>query len=138
MKLIRLVFVIICFSIISTLFISSTIALEDNEASVSVYWLNQPINQGNIETVTIFFVNNSPEELQIFLVGLHFDWMESDQFVGNNLSNNPVIVPSSETFTFASSICRSSAASKGVATYLTGRPMTWCTAPFSSRALSVR
>lgn len=100
MKLIRLVFIIICLSIISTLFIGSTTALEDNEASVSVYWLNQPINQGNIETVTIFFVNNSPEELQIFLVGLHFDWMESDQFVGNNLSNNPVIVPSSESFTF--------------------------------------
>ncbi|MEJ2271581.1 MAG: hypothetical protein P8X91_03680 [Candidatus Bathyarchaeota archaeon] len=47
-----------------------------------------------------FFVNNSPEELQIYFVGLHFDWMESDQFIGNNLSENPVIIPSLETYTF--------------------------------------
>ncbi len=100
MKLNRLVLVIIYFSVISTLFVGSTSALEENEATVTAIWLNLPINQGNIETVTIFFVNNSPEELQIYFVGIHFDWMETDQFVGNNLSSDPVIVPSSETHSF--------------------------------------
>ncbi|MEJ2242088.1 MAG: hypothetical protein P8Y18_08100 [Candidatus Bathyarchaeota archaeon] len=102
MKLNRLVFVIICFSIITTLLIGPTNALEENEATASVFWLTEPINQGSIETVTIFFVNNSPQELQIYLVGLHFDWMETDQFVGNNLSDNPVVIPSYDSYTFNS------------------------------------
>lgn len=101
MKIIRLFFVIICFSIISALFIGSTNALEENDATVTALWLSLPINQGNIETVSIFLVNNSPEELQIYFVGLHFDWMESEQFLGNNLSNDPVIIPSLETYTFS-------------------------------------
>lgn len=102
MKLNRLVFVIICLSIISAFLIGPTIALEENEATATAFWLTEPINQGSIETVTIFFVNNSPQELQIYLVGLHFDWMETDQFVGNNLSNDPVVIPSYESYTFNS------------------------------------
>ncbi|MEJ2272889.1 MAG: hypothetical protein P8X91_10580 [Candidatus Bathyarchaeota archaeon] len=102
MKLNRLVFVIICLSIISAFLIGPTIALEENEATATAFWLTEPINQGSIETVTIFFVNNSPQELQIYLVGLHFDWMETDQFVGNNLSNDPVVIPSYESYNFNS------------------------------------
>ena len=100
MKFNRLVFIIMSFSIITSLFIGSTNALEENEATATALWLNQPVNQGSIETVSIFFVNNSPQILQIYLVGIHFDWMDADQFVGNNLSDDPAIVPSNETYTF--------------------------------------
>ena len=92
--------IVICI-IISTFYSSVGNAIGQNEVIVTVLWSNQNIYQGTNVTATIFLIkNNSTEELTIFYTGLHFDWMQTDQFFGLNLANNPVIIPSNSSHTF--------------------------------------
>ncbi len=83
-----------------SLFNSSAFALEQNEASASAYWTGTPLYQGGNATMTVTFVSNSSDQLRIFYVGVHFDWMPADSFVGLDLSENPVNVTSHGSYTF--------------------------------------
>lgn len=91
----------ICLSIFSGMMFSSVVfALEENQASANVNWTNQPYYQGSNATVSIYFHNNSTEQLTIYFVGFHFDWMAKDNFTGFNLSNNPINVTANGSYTF--------------------------------------
>jgi len=100
MKHSRLVLVIACFSIICTLFSGVASALEQDDVMVSVVWSSQMLYQGSSATVRIFFISNYSQELTISYIGLHFDWMESNRFMGHDLSDDPVTVPSYGTHAF--------------------------------------
>jgi hypothetical protein len=76
------------------LFTGVVFALDQDEALVSPMWSSETFYQGSNVTVTVFFVNLCSEELTVYSVGLHFDWMPSDSFVGLDMSNSPVIIPS--------------------------------------------
>lgn len=101
MKATNLLLVAICFSMITfSLFSNAAFALEQDEASASAYWTGQPFYQGSNGTLSITFISNSSDQLTIYYVGVHFDWMASDTFVGLNLQNSPVNVTSHGSYTF--------------------------------------
>jgi len=102
MKPFRPLLMIACFCIICALFSSVGSALEQDEAKVLVTWLSQTPYQGSSVIVHVTFLSNCSEELTIYYLGLHLDWMDSDHFVGHNLSDDPVIIPSYGSHTFYS------------------------------------
>lgn len=74
-------------------------AIEQNELVISVVLTNQNAYPGGTILTSIYLKNNSTEILTIQKVGLQFDWMSSDQFLGYDLSDNPiVIIPSADQF----------------------------------------
>ena len=73
---------------------SLVLAITSNEASVNVFWEGEPYYQGDIVPARITFISNFSEPLEIYYVGINFDWMENDNFQGMDLSANPVTVPS--------------------------------------------
>jgi hypothetical protein len=100
MKLFRIVLVVACFSITCALFSGVVSALEQNDASVTLIWSNPTPYQGSNAIVRVSFKSNYAEALTVYYVGLHFDWMDSDTFVGPDLSDNPVIIPGYGSYTF--------------------------------------
>jgi hypothetical protein len=96
MKLSRLLLILACFSIFYVPFSGVVSALEQDEARVTPIW--QPTETptpDSVVTLTIFFINDYSEPLTIQRVGVHIDWMEEEKFVGHDLSDDPVIVPTS-------------------------------------------
>jgi hypothetical protein len=77
-------------------------ALIPDDASVSVVWMDQSVQRGETVTLIINFVSNSTNQLVIERLGLHFDWMERNQFYTYDLSTNPVTVPAKGSYTFTS------------------------------------
>lgn len=100
MKPSRLMIMVACFSLTCALFNGVCFALEQDDARVSLNWSSEALYSGSNTTVNIFFISDYSEELTIYSVGLHFDWMESETFLGYNLINNPVTVPSNGSHNF--------------------------------------
>jgi hypothetical protein len=75
-------------------------ALESNEALVSVSGLNKTLFVGDTVLIRVTFNSNYAEQLKIYYVGIHFDWMAADGFYGNDLSSSPVTVSSQGTYLF--------------------------------------
>ena len=74
-------------------------ALEQNELVASVVMTNQNAYAGGTILASIYLKNNSPDILTIQKVGIQFDWMPLDQFLGYDLSDKPiVIIPSADQF----------------------------------------
>jgi hypothetical protein len=63
-------------------------ALNQDEASVEAVWEDQ-YYQGDTAAVKIIFQNNIADELVIYRISLHFDWMPSDDFYSYDLSGSP-------------------------------------------------
>lgn len=121
MKHFRLVLIVACFSIICALFSGVGSALEQDEARVSSIWSSETLYQGSSVTVQIFFISDCSEELTIYYLGLHFDWMDSGRFLGYDLSDDPVTIPSYENHMFYSiDILIPEDASVGTHTYFVG------------------
>ena len=79
---------------------SLVLAITSNEASVNVFWEGEQYYQGDIVPARITFISNFSQPLEIYYVGINFDWMENDNFQGMDLSANPVTVPSFGTHSF--------------------------------------
>lgn len=94
------IFLIFLVSVGLTLNSSLVLAITSNEASVNVFWEGEPYYQGDIVPARITFISNFSEPLEIYYVGINFDWMENDNFQGMDLSANPVTVPSFGTHSF--------------------------------------
>lgn len=77
-------------------------ALEQNEIGVSVVFTSQSAYPGSGAIASVYLVNNSTDILTIQYMGIHFDWMPSDQFLGYDLSDNPVVIPNSANHIFDS------------------------------------
>lgn len=121
MRPFRIVLIVACFSIICALFSGVVSALEQNEASVTLTWSSQTPYQGSRATVMVFFNSDCAEELTVYYVGLHFDWMDSDAFVGPDLSNDPVTISGYGSYTFGPiSILIPANASVGTHSYFVG------------------
>lgn len=100
MKLHRSIVTLAAACLIFALFIIPVFALEQNEISVSLYWTNQMLFQGDTATVRISIKSNSAEQLLIYYIGVHFDWMPADGFYGYDLSKNPVLIPAQGSYIF--------------------------------------
>ena len=122
MKKLRTSLLILTAIMVSAFLFGSISALNQNEASVSLAWLQQsPYYQGSSASVMITFRSNSSQELKIYNIGLHFDWMPSDSFYGRNLSENPVTISPFGSHTFETiTILIPASASAGQHTYFVG------------------
>ena len=96
----RLMLTVASISLICILCCGLVSALNADEASVSLFWSSQTVYQGDTITVRITFQSNSADQLNIYYIGLHFDWMPSDAFYGRDLSANPMPIPSSGNYMF--------------------------------------
>jgi hypothetical protein len=99
-RLLRLMLTVTSISLICILCCSLVFALNPDEVSVSMFWSSQTVYPGDTVSVRITLKSNYAEQLKIYYIGLHFDWMDPDGFYGSDLSDNPVIVPSYGTYIF--------------------------------------
>jgi len=121
MKQISLMIVAVSIMIFCFLNIGFVVALEQNEASVTLAWSSQTIYQGSIVNVVITFYNNAADEIEIEQIGLHFDWMAEDYFAGRDFSTSPIPVPAGGSHTFeAITITVSNDTSVGMHSYYVG------------------
>jgi hypothetical protein len=100
MKSFPLTLVAISISIICILCCGLVFALNPDEASVSLIWSSQPVYNGDIAFIRINFESNSADQLKIYRLGLHFDWMPPNEFYTSDFSANPVFIPSYGTHIF--------------------------------------
>ncbi len=82
-------------SLVLFLFCGVGNALEQNELIAYVVLAQENAYPGGSMLAAIHLTNNSTNILTIQYVGIHFDWMSSDQFLGYNLSDNPITIPPS-------------------------------------------
>ena len=92
MKICRLLLIVACLSLVCSLVSCVCFGLDQNDARVTVVWSDETPSPGNLVTVSVMFINDGPEDLSILYFGLNFDWMESTQFVGHDLSDETVTV----------------------------------------------
>ncbi|MGB9925546.1 MAG: hypothetical protein ACPLIG_02640 [Candidatus Bathyarchaeales archaeon] len=78
----------------------SVSALESNELTASLFWSNSLLYQGDMATVRISLKSSSTDQLFIYYIGIHFDWMPEGGFYGYDLSDNPVLIPSGGNYIF--------------------------------------
>ncbi|MBK5133443.1 hypothetical protein JJE00_03335 [Candidatus Bathyarchaeota archaeon] len=88
------------FSLVLILNLSFVFAINSNEASVNVSWDTELHYQGDFAPARITFVSNFSQPLEIYYIGINFDWLDIDNFQGSDLSDNPVIVPSYGSHSF--------------------------------------
>jgi hypothetical protein len=69
-------------------------AINSEEVTVHAIFSSETLHASQTATVTMFFTSTSADELKITNVGLHFDWMPSGTFLGFNLNNSVVTIPS--------------------------------------------
>jgi hypothetical protein len=96
----RVVLTVTSISLICILCCSLVSALNQDEASVTLFPPTLAGYPGSTISITIAFKSNSADQLEIYNIGLHFDWMSSDNFSGNDLSDNPVTILSQGTYIF--------------------------------------
>jgi hypothetical protein len=96
----RLMLTVTAISLICILCCSLVSALNQDEASVTLFPPNLTGYPGDTISVTITFKSNYAEQLRIYTIGLHFDWMPSDSFSGHDLSDNPATVPRQGSYVF--------------------------------------
>jgi hypothetical protein len=96
-------------------------ALNSDQASVRALVSNPQPRAGETITVTVFFENNYTDQLKLTFVGLHFDWMPSEGFLGFNLSSTPISVAAGDDYVFQQPITvKVPAGLSGVHTYFVG------------------
>lgn len=93
MKAFPLRLIAISIGIICILNVGFVSALNSGDVSVSPKWTTEVHYQGDTATIQLILTSNSSDQLTIYYVGIHFDWMSADKFVGLDLSSNPVVVP---------------------------------------------
>jgi hypothetical protein len=96
----RLMLTVTSISLICILCCSLVSALNQDEASVSMFWSSQTVYPADTVSIRITFKSNYAEQLRIYNIGLHFDWMPPESFSGHDLSDNPVTIPSQGTYIF--------------------------------------
>jgi hypothetical protein len=74
--------------------------ISSDEASATVNWENFVFYQGDVAPARITFISNFSQPLEIYYVGINFDWMAEDNFQGRDFSANPITVPSYGSHTF--------------------------------------
>lgn len=98
----HLVPVVVCFCVVCALFNGAVYALDQDELTVSVSWMSEALYPGDNVMVSIFLINNCADELTIYYVGIHVDWMSSNRFFGYDLSDDPASVSGYGSYAFSS------------------------------------
>jgi hypothetical protein len=94
MKGFPLALIAISISIICILNVGLISALEEGDISITPSWSKSTPSQGDSAAVTLRLTSTFSEQLKIYRVGLHFDWMSEGSFFTLDLTDDPVTVPS--------------------------------------------
>jgi hypothetical protein len=97
----RLMIVVACFCLFCTLCSGVVFGFDANDGAVTVNFSDETPAQGSNIVINVLFTNLASTEIEVLRFGLHFDWMDSTQFVGPNLSDNPLTVPAGGSYTFS-------------------------------------
>jgi hypothetical protein len=100
LKRFEVLYVLVSFSLVLSLFCGVGNALEQTDLTSYVVLTTQNAYPGHSMIAAIYIQNsNSSDILTIQYVGIQFDWMASDQFFGFDLSSDPIVLaPSAEKF----------------------------------------
>jgi hypothetical protein len=106
MKKSQLPHIIAYFGLICALFsgVVSVLAQDGTGIAARVTPIWQPTetpNPGSVVKLTVFFINDYTEPLIVQRVGVHIDWMGEEEFVGHDISDDPVTVPVNGGQTFS-------------------------------------
>ena len=94
MKKIPLALIAISISIICIFNAVLVSALEEGDIAITPSWSKSTPSQGDSAAVTLRLTSTASEQLRIYRVGLHFDWMPEGSFFTLDLTDDPVTVPS--------------------------------------------
>ena len=83
--------------IAASLSISSAAALTQDQAQIHNFFQPNILIPGQSVSASVFFVSNISDTLTLTSVGYHFDWMSTGNFVGADLSSQPITVAADGT-----------------------------------------
>jgi LPXTG-motif cell wall-anchored protein len=106
MKKSQLLHIIAYFGLICALFsgVVSVLAQDGTGIAARVTPIWQPTETptpGTVVKLTVFFINDYTEPLIVQRVGVHIDWMDEENYVGHDFSDDPVTVPINGGQTFS-------------------------------------
>ena len=67
-------------------------ALSPSDATITVFLTNPSPSPGEVITVNVTFNSKVNQELEIYAIGIHADWMAPDSFYGPSFSNESATV----------------------------------------------
>jgi hypothetical protein len=79
-------------SIICVLNLGFVFALDSDGISITPSWTTATPSQGQTTSVKLYLTSKSSEQIVIYYIGINFDWMPSDSFIGLDLSDDPVVI----------------------------------------------
>ena len=91
-----------------------------NEATITASLSKYVVAPGEGVYVTVRVQSNVNQELKILYLGLHGDWMETDQFLGANLANNPATLAANDAYSGSFVVTLPSSISLGSHSYYIG------------------
>jgi hypothetical protein len=93
--------VLLAIASMSVVFASSPSAFNQNDASASISWSASAYYPGDYGQVNITLISDYSQNLEINLIGIHFDWNNPNTYFFDAL-NSSVILPSYGNCTFSS------------------------------------
>jgi len=96
----RLILTVTAISLICTLCCSRVSALNQDEASVTLFPPDLTGYPGDTLSIRITFKSNYAEQLRIYRIGLQFDWMDPNEFYTSDFFDSPVTIPRQGTYIF--------------------------------------
>jgi hypothetical protein len=120
--------ILVAFVIMLFVCINSVSALRSDDCSAILTWTDQTgqqqvqplLNVGIPAYARILFGSNIAQEIEITRIGVNFDWMPPDNFVGINLEGNPAYVQGMGTYSNLLKIDVPANVSSGTHTYYIG------------------
>lgn len=78
--------------VLSISLVSFVSALEKTDVSVTTFMASDTKERGEQTSIRILFNSNTNKSLTIYYVGIHVDWMNTDQLYGIDYSSSPKTV----------------------------------------------
>ncbi len=111
---------IVTFVVVIFFSIGLVSALSSSDASIQATLSNSSPKPGDTVLVSVTFQSKVSEELKIYAIGVHTDWMQADQLFGPNLSSNPATVEANGVYVTQFTMQIPASATLGSHTYSVG------------------
>jgi preprotein translocase subunit SecG len=95
-------------------------ALSSSDVVIHASLSNPTPRAGDMVLVSVTFQSNVAQELKIYAIGVHADWMDATQLYGPNLSSDPQTVEANGVYSTQFSLPIPSSASVGTHTFTIG------------------
>lgn|GEM_PF-3122126 len=118
----KTVHVVSIVTLVAVIFLSVGLvsALTNSDATIHATLSNDSPRAGDAILVTVTFQSNVAQQLSIYAIGVHADWMQATQLYGPNLSSDPATVEANGVYATQFSLPIPSTASVGTHTFTVG------------------